>query len=445
MDISAELRQKVASLMKEEMQRWVAAHPEATAMELEAALREGMQQVGATCLQAVLEMQETRYPKPEIECACGKQAKYMYGRTAKTLSVFGWVRYRRAYYLCPHCHTGQYPVDRRWHLRPGQASAALASLLALEGIDVSFEQASRKIAKTLLVKVSENTVRRVTQRFGALQEGAEREWQAESQDTDNLMARRRTIQDAPKRLYGALDGVKAPLKGGWCELKCGCWYEVEPRRRPRGEAVGETGSLRAKQIGYYCDLSDATGFRELVWTTAYRRKADRAAEIVFVSEGAPWIWKAVEYHFPQATQIVDWYHAAQYLNAIAQVAFEPQHSAGSAWLERARSQLWEGQITQVITTCEEQGNKPAAAEAVHKAVTYYRNNLHRMDYKRFRARGYQIGSGNVESACKQICTQRLQCAGARWKEPGARHTAKARAAWLSGDWDLLESRYAALA
>jgi len=444
MDFSTELVREVVALLKGEIRSWIASHPEARAMELESELREGMKQVGAACLEEALETQNARYPQAEVACACGEQAQYLFQREAKTLSVFGWVSYRRAYYLCPHCHQGQYPLDRRWGLRPGQVSAALGSLLALEGVDVSFEQASRKIAKMLLVQVSENTVRQAPQRFGALQEDAEREWQAESQDMDNLAARCRTIQDPPQRLYGALDGILVPVRAEWCELKCGCWYEVEAAKGKPPPAVGDTDGLRAKQISYYCDLADAATFRDLVWATGYRRRADRAPEIVFVADGAAWIWKIVEHHFPQATQIVDWYHAAEYLSKIAQAAFEQQSPAGEAWLKRARAQLWQGEMAQVMATCEEQANKPAAAAEVHKAITYYSNNRRRMDYARFRAEGYQIGSGNVESACKQLGTQRLKRSGARWTESGARQTVKARAAWLSGDWTLLEKRYAAL-
>ena len=68
-----------------------------------------------------------------------------------------------------------------------------------------------------------------------------------------------------------------------------------------------------------------------------------------------------------------------------------------------------------------------------------------MDYARLRKEGYQIGSGNVESACKQIGTQRLKRSGARWTENGARNTAKARAVWLSGQWERLEDRHLRLA
>jgi hypothetical protein len=64
-----------------------------------------------------------------------------------------------------------------------------------------------------------------------------------------------------------------------------------------------------------------------------------------------------------------------------------------------------------------------------------------MDYVRWRREGYLIGSGTVESGCKQIATARLKCAGARWTKQGAQLVAKARAAWLGQDWDALVDRY----
>ena len=65
------------------------------------------------------------------------------------------------------------------------------------------------------------------------------------------------------------------------------------------------------------------------------------------------------------------------------------------------------------------------------AATEITNNAPRMRYDQYRAKDYLIGSGTVESSCKQIVTQRLKCSGAQWIIPGAVDTAKARAAWLS--------------
>jgi len=97
----------------------------------------------------------------------------------------------------------------------------------------------------------------------------------------------------------------------------------------------------------------------------------------------------------------------------------------------------------VIAACQTFQKHAQAGEAARRAVPYYSNHAKRMDYARFRAAGYQIGSGTIESGCKQIATQRLKRSGARWTFEGAPWTAKARAAWLSGYWDLLAADRAA--
>ncbi|MBM3189502.1 MAG: hypothetical protein FJZ90_12350 [Chloroflexi bacterium] len=319
----------------------------------------------------------------------------------------------------------------------------MASLLALEGIEVSFEQAQRKVAKTLLLEVSANTVRQATQEFGALQEAEEKRWIEESHDGYDLLARRRESSAPPQRLYGSLDGVPVPVGAEWPELKGLCWYRTEERAGRRG--VGETGALRATEISYPCDRSDALDVRDLVWASGCQRGADRAAELVFVADGAAWIWHIVRYHFPQAVQIVDGYHAVQYLQAIAQAAYAVDDPEGSRWLERAREQLWEGESDAVIVSCGQHADHRTAATAVHKAITCFTNNRRRMGYRRFREQGYPIGSGVVESACQQIGALRLKRPGTRWGKQGARYTAKARGAWLSGAWQTLEFRAQQLA
>jgi hypothetical protein len=63
-----------------------------------------------------------------------------------------------------------------------------------------------------------------------------------------------------------------------------------------------------------------------------------------------------------------------------------------------------------------------------------------MDYPTYRANGYQIGSGTIESAVKQIASQRMKVSGACWNVQSARMVAKARATFLSGQWDRIVSQ-----
>lgn len=88
----------------------------------------------------------------------------------------------------------------------------------------------------------------------------------------------------------------------------------------------------------------------------------------------------------------------------------------------------------ILTHCDE----------AYEAITSFSNNEAWMQYARFRAAGYTIGSGAVESGCKQIISQRLKCSGAQWSLAGAVQTAKARATWLSGEWSALCARREAL-
>jgi hypothetical protein len=436
-DLSRETVQQLVDLLMLEGRRWHEANPEASAYEIEIGVREAMQQVGRAFLGKMYEAEEERYPPEEVTCDCGGNAKYHFRREGKTLSCLGRVSYRRAYYVCPSCHRGAYPLDRRLGLRAGQVSVALAELLALEGIEVSFEQAQRRVAKMLLIDVSENTIRKETQAFGELRAEEETEWIQESREGYDLLARRRMKEKPPNRLYGSLDGVIVPVDGEWRELKCLCWYTVEDRAGP--SSVGESGSLRASQIEYYCDLGDTAHLHDLVWATGYKRGADRAREVVFVADGAAWIWKLVREEFPGAVQIVDWYHAVKYISDVATAAFGAEELK-QEWRRHTQGLLWEGKIEEVIAACREKEQIPAAVVQAQKAITYFTNNKERMDYKRYRDEGYQIGSGTVESACKQIGTQRLKRAGARWGTVGAQYTSKARAAYLGGQMDSLVVR-----
>jgi hypothetical protein len=342
------------------------------------------------------------------------------------------VKYKRSYYLCPACRQGQSPLDQRYGIVPGQATPGLASLLGILGAEVAFEEASRLAERFLLFRVSDNTVRKQTEGYGATQAQIEQGWIKQAEDENWLQVRERRVVRQPGRIYASMDGAHVPVEKEWRELKTLCWYDVEKI------ATGEKkDNWQAKNIHYYCDIQEAEQFGHLFWATGVYHQADQHDEIVVVADGAVWIWKLVEKYFPQAVQIVDWYHAVQYLSPIAAAAWGNDTHAAQDWLTKTTKLLWKGKIDKVIRTCRRLRNNPQALDPIDKAITYYTNNAHRMSYKRFRKQGYLIGSGTIESACKQIATARLKRSGARWTLAGAIQTAKARAAWLSKTWDTL--------
>ncbi len=141
-------------------------------------------------------------------------------------------------------------------------------------------------------------------------------------------------------------------------------------------------------------------------------------------------------------QILDWFHAIGYLLPVAKAAFSTEE-AQDAWVKQAKQALWDGRVDEVILGCLDLARTEDSSDPAFVAARYYDHNRERMDYPAYRRQGYQIGSGTVESAAKQIGTMRMKVAGAIWNEDSARKVAKARAAFLSNQWDEL-ANYRAL-
>lgn len=449
MKFSTKVIERMAEIVSEEMLGYAEELGESGGvMGIEEEMRAVLRQVGAKGLEQVLSKQDaTKARNRVLKCQCGQSAEYQRKRKAVVVSVFGRVQYCRDYYLCPHCHQGYAPLDRELHLSAGEVTAGLGSLLALAGVEASFEEGRRKIQRYLGIEVSDNTIRKETELFGQLQAKAEQEWKDKSQDMAYLQEQVQQVEKRQERIYGSLDGVMTPLKGEWRELKVVSWYEAErvTRSKPRrhhGKRSQAQEDIQTKNISYAADQQDAESFGKLVWATGCQRAVDSYAEIIFIADGAAWIWRLVEQYYPNAVQIVDWYHACGYLAPIAQAAFGGDRKAADIWLEQTREELWQGRIQAVLAACRALEAK--APEPVRKALSYYSNNEKRMNYAYLREQGYLIGSGTVESACKQIALLRLCCAGARWSRDGLVQTAKARAAWLSDAWDTLSARRASL-
>lgn len=425
--------------------------------QIENGMRAALLQIGQQALGLFLSaMQAT--PPSEIACPCGGKLHYQRMRTAQVISVFSRVSYERAYYAGCECKQGRAPLDEQFGLEPGAVTAGLAALLALAGIEFSYEQSPKWLGDFLLFDVAQNTVRSETEKMGTLQQECEAELIQQSQDETYLQAREQDPGCIPPRLYGSMDAAKVRIeprsKQGeqpsehedWRDMKVLSWFEVESvppaqqSKRQRHQAEREHPPLRAKNLRYFCDILEADKFGKLLWASGCQVKADLCPELVFLGDGAVWIWNLVSRYYAHAVQIVDWYHAEEHLETVAAAAF-PDPQQRSRWLEDVVQALWEGQVERVVDACQALASSCSEAR---KGADYFYTNAERMRYDRFRAAGYMIGSGSVESACKQIVSQRLKLPGAQWIVEGAVQTAKARAAWLSGDWRSLCARRSAL-
>ncbi len=376
---------------------------------LEHEFRKGINEFAVMVLSETLMLAE-KEREQIIACECGGELHYQRRRGAKFESSFGWVSYKRDYYAGCDCKKGKSPLDEEFGIVPGEISPELARLLALAGAQLSFGESSKLVKEFLLLDLSDNSVREETQRFGQYQQEREKQLIEQTQDEEYLQKRTRTEakKKHPGRLYGSLDGAHTRIEDPdeeekWREVKVGCWYEVEPvpasQKKARHRKKEELGkqALRAKNQQYYCDILNVDKFATLFWATSCQAKADLVEELVFLGDGAKWIWKLVERFYAKAVQIVDWFHAEERLEKVAKDAFSKGNERDT-WLDNNRSALWAGDVEFVIRACQHLAQHSEEAE---DAQTYFCNNKKRMRYDKFREEGYMIGSGTIESACKQ--------------------------------------------
>ena len=387
-----------------------------------------LKELGASLVAGLCSLAAASQPSPSVSCSCGHQAVYQRERTAQVTTLLGSISIWRSYYLCAACGQGQHPLDAQLQFCAGSRSAALDELLALLGATQdSFVEAAQVLERLTLVHVSANSVRDATEQLGALllehpaQPHAERAASAQA---------RASATASPSRLYITMDGVLAHLhERGWSEIKVGCCYQTHARvDRKRPERL----DIRAQSASYVSALEQAQTFGWRLWQEAVRRGVLSSEEVVVLGDGAHWIWNIAETHFPRAIQIVDWYHASEYVWNAASAIWGENSPARGIWATAQLDKLWEGKVSEVLGELEQWHER---GEAVEAAVSYYSTHQGRMDYASYRARGLQIGSGSVESACKQLVSARLKQAGMIWDASGAEAVAMVRA-WLKSErWE----------
>ena len=408
--------------------------------EMEQSIREWLYRVGNLLLSLWLMCLSPSYDDPNVACPhCPGQAKYQRRREGTLRTMLGQVRYKRAYYLCEECGRGHYPLDDKYGLRPNAMSAEMERLAALVGVQMPFAQASVLFSELTLTGLSDQSIDKASQSYGQTVEKVEADLYQQAIEYEP----KRQPSKQPLRLYGSVDGgrvqTRAP-KGQpqpWRELKIGAWFQArgQPPKTPDGQ-----WSIQAHDITYYSDILTAEQFGILLWATGVERGAEAAGELIILGDGARWIWDLVDLHFPHAIQIVDWFHACEYLAPVAKYAFKDKTQQDD-WIHSVRDKLWHGELDAVIAACHDhvQPHLKTETDPAQQAVTYFTNNQHRMDYPSYRKHGYQIGSGTIESAVKQIASQRMKVSGARWNVQSARLVAKARASFLSGQWHQIAS------
>jgi hypothetical protein len=165
----------------------------------------------------------------------------------------------------------------------------------------------------------------------------------------------------------------------------------------------------------------------------------QASQVIYLGDGAAWVWEIARSCFASAMQILDYYHASQHVIALAK-AVHTDPGCAQNWGARWKALLYDSELDTVLAEARQAGG-PALSVEAQREIDYLENNRARMDYLRYRNQGWFIGSGVVEAGCKHVIGQRLKQSGMFWTQAGATAVLHLRCALLSaGGWNHLWSQ-----
>lgn len=232
-------------------------------------------------------------------------------------------------------------------------------------------------------------------------------------------------------IYAEADGAMLLTEEGYREAKLGRVFRASSLQ----ESVVEERGGHIKSSLFVAHLGTSADFSTKFETQLAAHKP-LGAGLVFISDGSVWLRQMMEKACPNATLILDMYHALEYVGQAGKAAFGSGKVA-SEWFEVQRKLLLDSCLDDVL------GNINALKIDVllrDSVSAYLASNRDRMDYKFYRSRGLLIGSGAIESAHRTVMQKRLKLSGQRWSIKGAQQVLNLRVCWMSERWDLVRQQ-----
>ncbi len=393
-------------------------------------------------------------------------------------TVLGSIELKRNYYYDRRMQKGRIPLDEALGLIHGY-SPGLARLMCWAGAQsASYPAASQALHRYGGMDVEFRQIQRLVSEQGPkLADLLDRPWQPEQglpASTTYISMDATGVPMKSKELQGRR-GKQPDGSAKTREAKLGCTrlaeaygvarvftqHHVDEQGRPWRDLDSTT---------YAGGFDTAADFGHRIHREAIRRNVFAAQKLIAIGDGAPWIWEQVGKFFPQAVQILDFYHASEHLKLLADPRYAARRRDEALWRSRkgfgearalepsdpktVRALLEHWQeclrhdgldqvIAETIARLPRQGPRKKEAD---KHLAYFENNRHRMQYGAFQKRGWFIGSGVIEAGCKTVIGQRLKQSGMLWSISGAQNILALRCATSSRRfdhaWDLLHPQLA---
>ncbi len=347
-------------------------------------------------------------------------------------TVFGPVQIHRDYFYSASDRQGRVPLDQALGLVDG-SSPGLVRLASRAAARSGYLAASQDLEALAALKIDSRQIQRMVQQSGP------------TIGQQLLEGPCKILQPIPI-MYVEVDGTGVPMmpeelagrKGKQPdgsaktrEVKLGCIFTQT--------VTDEDGyPLRDhRSTTYMGSFEKAEPFGLRIRNEAQRRGIGSAAVVVFLGDGAAWVWELARVNFGGAVCILDLYHAIEHLNDLCKSLYAGSEQWIGKMQERWYDQMENGAIEEVIASAHHRLREldKTIQPEIQKQIAYFENNKDRMHYKAYRQKGYFYGSGVVEAGCKTVVGQRLKQSGMLWSEPGAENILQLRCALLGNRWD----------
>jgi hypothetical protein len=453
----------------------------ATAIDAEAAAVVASRRIVRPLLEAKLQTQMDALDEDlagKAVCPVCDQTAESEGRRSKTWeSLLGPLRLKRRYAFCEDCKQGVAPAQKTLGLSFGDFTPRFEEVTTMMATTVPHGMATTLVGKLCGIQVSVKAVEEMVERRGAAVQAMDAEEAKACAPFDekglSLSTQQRPADappsgPAPNVAYLEVDGVLPITRE---ELTGKELTPAERRRIQRAKTAKARGGKgrRYRIVGrevknavlydgkdcaqespgrgcilkktYVSHLGEWATFALLVWTAILRLGFDRTKLLVVLSDGADWVKSLAEWLPLSTFLILDLYHAKRRIWEVAHSLYGEHSVEAKRWAAIQCDRVENGQVGKVIEALKFLKPKRAeTCELVEKLAKYFDNNRGRMDYPTYRAKGFRISSGAVESANFHVTGARLKLQGMRWSVEGAGQMAALRADLFNGRWEARTKR-----
>lgn len=347
---------------------------------------------------------------------CSGTMRHKGSRGRTLICEGGQVELKRTRWWCDACKASFFPLDTAATVAGYPVTPNAAQQAIEEATERSYEQAIKHLSRSHHVHMGKELLENLTKTVGDY-------WlEQDHQSVERAMASRTVPSEdiRGERCLVFADGVMVHTDGDWHEARVGTVC-----------TEGVDGTAAKSSIARLCGVEE---FGLDMWRHACRLGYRSASLTAFIADGSHWLWNLVDRHFKRAVKIVDFWHVCERVSECAKVFFGQGTDAAKRWSLKVCGHVRAGDVEGALGHVEALNPRSSARrrQQKHSLVTYLTNNRERMDYPRYEAFGFPIGSGQVEAACKSIVQARCKRSGMRWHSGGLEALLRVRCAVLDG-------------